>query len=128
MSGDSSMGRGDRPTEADIEAMKLWTSLEGLGSRDDGAGVGTAHSDGRIILPGPTAEEAREAEEFVRAREKRHAEGQARLTRAVRGALGLSHSTALGSWASPSVRARISRVAEDHGGHGGHGGEGGGSG
>ncbi len=115
--------RGDeRPTREDVEAMKLWTSLEGFGPR--AAGAGTTQSDGRIILPGPAAESAREVEGSVRDREERHAEGRARIVRAIGGALALSHAAGCGPWASPSVRARMDRRAEEHDGNGGEGGSG----
>ncbi len=116
VSGGSSMHGDERPTREDVEAMKLWPSLEGLGPR--AAGAGTIQSDGHMVVPGPTTESAREVEESLRDHEERHAEGRAWIVRAIGGALGLSHAVGFGPWASPSVRARVDRGAGGQGGRG----------
>lgn len=121
--GEGSRGGGDSSASlANAAAMKAWTVLGSIGA-PGGVGAERANSDGRVVLPAPTAQAARGVEERTRAREERHAEGRARILRAMMGgASNLSRAVGLGPWVCPRMRAVVVREAE-HGG-GDHGGDG----
>lgn len=104
----------DADRKATSAAMKAWTDLGASGPMG-GAGAERKYSDGRIILPAPTAEAGREVEERTRAREQRHAEGRARILRTMGGSLNLSHAVGLGPWASSRARSPLGREAEGGG-------------
>ena len=111
MSEGSSMDRDDLPTWSGVEAVRAWTGLGASGPLG-AVGDGRTHDEGRIVLPGPVKEAAREAEESTHTREGRHAEGRARIVRAIGGALGTSHAVGSGPWA-PSMWRRPSSDGAD---------------
>lgn len=91
---EGNMDGNDTPTRADVEAMNRWSSL-GDSVSIDRARTEKTYSNGRIVFSLPVAEAAPEVKESVRAREERHAEGQAKIIRAFVSALGLSHGQGL---------------------------------
>ena len=93
------MGGDGLLTGADARAMRAWMDL-GSFNLPGGEQADRTYSDGRMFIPVPGPEAAREVEVSMRAREERHAEGRVRLMRAVGGALGLSHAAGAGPWAS----------------------------
>lgn len=111
MNGESRKDGEDRVTSADVEAMKLWTELGTLVPQG-GADVNSTYSAGRIIIPATTAEAAREVEERARACEECHAEGRARILRAMGGSLYLSNAVGLGPWASPMRESSAEEIGD----------------
>lgn len=98
----------DRPTGADVEAMKAWTQLGDFGPLG-GERADTAYGEGRMLVPVPSPEAAREVGEAARAREGHHAEARAGSMRAMGAALGRSYAVGTGAWASGNRAAEEGR-------------------